>query len=233
MMIANLDQVTKLYPSASGNQDVIILDNISLSIQEKESIAITGPSGSGKSTLLNILGTLDEPSSGKITILGQKPDKLDPKALAYLRNQTIGFVFQLHHLLPQLNVRQNILLPLLPVKDIEKKKAAELRASHLLDRVGLTDHQFKYPSMLSVGECQRVAIVRALINSPVLLLADEPTGSLDSKNASQVIKLLHELQKEEGFAMVLVTHSDELAASVQQVFSLNSGQLIKQIDFKS
>jgi ABC-type lipoprotein export system ATPase subunit len=228
MMIANLDQVTKRYPSASGTQDVTILDNISLSIQEKESIAITGPSGSGKSTLLNILGTLDEPTSGNITILGQKPDKLNAKALAFLRNQTIGFVFQLHHLLPQLNVRQNILLPLLPIKDIEKKKAAEYRATYLLDRVGLTDHQFKFPSMLSVGECQRVAIVRALINSPVLLLADEPTGSLDSKNAAQVIKLLHELQKEDGFAMVLVTHSDEMAASVQQVYSLSSGQLVKQ-----
>ncbi len=226
MMILHLDQVTKKYPSAGESDAVTVLDHVSLTISERDSIAITGPSGSGKSTLLNILGTLDEPTSGNLTILGQQPGKLSSPALAFLRNQTIGFVFQLHHLIPQLTVRQNVLLPLLPVKDPEKKSRAELRASKLLERVGLTAHQSKLPSRLSVGECQRVALVRALINSPVLLLADEPTGSLDSSNARQVIHLLHDLQQEEGFAMVMVTHSDELAASASRVFRLSEGHLV-------
>ncbi|MBK7030485.1 MAG: ABC transporter ATP-binding protein [Bacteroidales bacterium] len=226
MIIAELQQVSKYYHISGSIPEHLILDRISLTIKEKEFIAITGPSGSGKSTLLNIMGTLDQPTSGTVKIKGMDPAQLHVNALAALRNQTIGFVFQLHYLLPQLTLLQNVLLPLLPVKDLSRRKKSEDKASYLVERVGLKEHLNKLPSQLSVGECQRASLVRALINEPDLLLADEPTGSLDAGNAELVAGLLVELQQEQGFSMVIVTHSNELAQIAGKIYTLNSGKLI-------
>ena len=224
-MLAELQNVSKLYGQQGSDVSNRILDQISLTIDEHESLAIVGPSGSGKSTLLNILGTLDYPSSGKVIINGTSMDVLDADQLAIIRNQFIGFVFQQHHLLPQLNLIENVLLPALPVKDRAKKKNATDRAFQLIERVGLKNQIHRRPVQLSVGECQRAAVVRALINQPRLLLADEPTGSLDAGNASQLGQLLAELNREQNLAVVVVTHSLEMASRMEKIYQLTSGKL--------
>jgi lipoprotein-releasing system ATP-binding protein len=225
-MLAELQQIAKYYDqpgSAVRNQ---VLSEISLQIDEKERIAIVGPSGSGKSTLLNILGTLDRPSSGKVMLNGDMIDQMPEIQLADLRNTLIGFVFQMHHLLPQLTLFENVILPVLPRKDKSTNKSAEQRALHLIERVGLKVHMDQYPSQLSVGECQRAAVVRALIKQPRLLLADEPTGSLDAASAEKLAILLTELNREENVAMVIVTHSMELAAKMDKIYQLREGRLV-------
>ncbi|MBL7138664.1 MAG: ABC transporter ATP-binding protein [Bacteroidales bacterium] len=219
-MLAELQQVSKHY-------DHPVLKEISLTIHRGDSIAIVGPSGSGKSTLLNILGTLDRPSSGRVILNGEAVELLDDNQLAWIRNRFIGFVFQRHYLLPQLTLLENILLPVLPEKDRSVVKVAEHRASRLLGRVGLIDRMTHLPGELSVGECQRAAVVRALINKPGLLLADEPTGSLDEEHASALGRLLTELNLEEEIGMVVVTHSMELARGMKEVYRLHSGRLEK------
>jgi len=224
-MIAELQHITKYYEqpgSANRNQ---VLEDISLKIAGNDSIAIVGPSGSGKSTLLNILGTLDKPSSGKVLLDGIFVDQMNENQLAVTRNRYVGFVFQLHHLLPQLTLLENVLLPLLPQKDKNYVKSASDRALCLADRVGLSGHLHKYPSQLSVGECQRTAVVRALINQPGLLLADEPTGSLDAANADQLATLLKDLNREQNTALVIVTHSIELAAKMDTIYHLRDRKL--------
>ena len=224
-MLAELQNVSKLYGQQGSDVSNRILDQISLTIDEHESLAIVGPSGSGKSTLLNILGTLEYPSSGRVIINGTSMDVLDADQLAIIRNQFIGFVFQQHHLLPQLTLIENVLLPALPVKDRAKKKNATDRAFQLLERVGLKSQIHRRPVQLSVGECQRAAVVRALINQPRLLLADEPTGSLDAGNASQLGQLLAELNREQNLAVVVVTHSLEMASRMEKIYQLTSGKL--------
>ncbi|MCK9421591.1 MAG: ABC transporter ATP-binding protein [Bacteroidales bacterium] len=208
-----------------------ILNDISISINNHDSIAITGPSGSGKTTLLNILGTLDRPTSGNVIIQGEQTCNLDEKQLAKLRNGQIGFVFQLHYLLPQLTLLENVLLPLLPEKDKMRKTVARDRAYHFLGKVGLKEQIHQRPVTLSVGECQRAAVVRALINEPKLLLADEPTGSLDSGNAAMLAALLTNLHHEMELSMVIVTHSMELALHMEKIYRLQAGKL-EQIDKK-
>jgi lipoprotein-releasing system ATP-binding protein len=224
-MIAALHNVFKQYDQPGSGESHVILRNLSLTIEEHDSIAITGPSGSGKSTLLNILGTLDAPSSGKVLLNNIPVDSLDEKHKAEMRNRFIGFVFQLHYLLPQLTLMQNVLLPVLPVKDAEYRKSAEQRARQLIERVGLNGQIHQRPHQMSVGECQRAALVRALINNPSLLLADEPTGSLDSENAARLGELLNDLHKESGLAMVVVTHSMEMASGMKKTYRLTSGAL--------
>jgi lipoprotein-releasing system ATP-binding protein len=224
-MIAELINICKIYKQPGTNIQNLVLDDITLSVSSNESLAITGPSGSGKSTLLNILGTLDHPTSGIIKLNGTVPDSQNTAALAELRNRYLGFVFQMHHLLPQLTLIENILLPTIPAKDISFKKDAHERALLLLERVGLQSHVYKKPYELSVGECQRAAVVRALINQPRLVLADEPTGSLDAVNADQLTGLLLELKKELQFSMVIVTHSLDLAGRMDKVYKLSSGKL--------
>ncbi|MCX6268781.1 MAG: ABC transporter ATP-binding protein [Bacteroidetes bacterium] len=224
-MLAELQNISKNYNQPGSDIHNIILNQISLQIAEKESLAIVGPSGSGKSTLLNILGTLDQPTSGKVILNGIPVNSLDEKKLATLRNQFIGFVFQLHHLLPQLTLIENILLPVLPVSDKVQQKMAIERAYTLIKRVGLTKQIHQRPLQLSVGECQRAAVVRALVNQPRLLLADEPTGSLDAKNAGQVGQLLAELNREQDLAVVVVTHSMDLAALMGKTYRLTSGKI--------
>ncbi len=211
-----LDRVTYAYGA------VPVLRGVSLALAEGESMAIVGPSGCGKSTLLHIIGSLDLPSTGTVRLDGEDFARLDERALAALRNRKIGFVFQLHHLLPQCSVLENVLVPLL-VSGVTP--AGYQRARRLLDRVGLSGRLGHRPAQLSGGECQRVAVVRALINRPRLLLADEPTGSLDRASAEALAALLAELNRDEGVALICATHSRQLAARLGRVLSLADGVL--------
>jgi ABC-type lipoprotein export system ATPase subunit len=228
--VAEIHDISKHYDQPGSTVPTIILNRLSLKINNGESIAIVGPSGSGKTTLLNILGILDLPDSGKILLGGTETTGLNAKKLADLRNRFIGFVFQMHYLLPQLTLLENVLLPVMPLNDQSKYRSAVERAHQLIQRVGLTGQANRRPSQLSLGECQRAAVVRALINQPRLLLADEPTGSLDSVNAGKLGDLLCELQRENNLAIVLVTHSPELASRMEKVYHLSEGNLhlIKQ-----
>lgn len=225
-MLAELQHITKFYEQAGSSVRNLVLQDISLQISHNERIAIVGPSGSGKSTLLNILGSLDYPSSGKVLLEGTAIDQMSENRLAEIRNTYLGFVFQMHHLLPQLTLLENVMLPLLPLKDKKNLKSASDHAIQLIERVGLSDHIHQYPSQLSVGECQRTAVVRALINKPKLLLADEPTGSLDAANAEKLAILLTELNIEQNVAMVIVTHSMELALKMDKIYQLREGKLV-------
>ena len=224
-MLAELIQISKYYHQSGTNNQNLVLDQISLSVRENESIAIVGPSGSGKSTLLNLLGTLDKPSSGKIILNGMDTGEMNDNQVAEIRSRFIGHVFQLHYLLPQLTLLENVLLPLLARRDKPDHQVMRTKALELIERVGLSDHIHQFPYSMSVGECQRAAVVRALINQPRLLLADEPTGSLDAENADQLGKLLVELNHERQSALVVVTHSFDLARLMQTKYSLSSGKL--------
>jgi len=226
-MIIELENINKSYQNNSSSSQIKVLGNISLKIISGDSIAIVGPSGCGKSTLLNILGTLDKPTSGIMMIDNEDISRFNDKKIAEIRNQKIGFVFQLHHLLPQLNLLENVLLPTLIIKDSKLKESAKSRVLELLKFVGLEDKIKQYPGQLSGGECQRTAVVRALINKPEIILADEPTGSLDQESAEQIGELLSKINKEQNVALVLVTHSLELANKMKVIYKLNNGKLIK------
>ena len=226
-MILDLRNINKSYPSPSGDGESEILKLLSLKVSIGESLAVVGPSGSGKSTLLNIIGTLDKPESGDIFFDGKNLTQLNEKELAKIRNKKIGFVFQLHHLLPQCTVMENVLIPTLTIKSGEEKQTLALRAEQLLQRVGLGKRLHHRPAQLSGGELQRAAVVRALINKPVLLLADEPTGSLDTKTSKGLGELLVELNKEEHVTLIVVTHSDNLAQQMGTIYALNEGKLEK------
>ncbi len=235
------------YPTPSG--PLVVLRDASLTLDAGDSAAVMGPSGSGKSTLLNILGTLDTPTAGRLTIGGCDPSTLPERELADFRNQRIGFIFQDHHLLPQLTALENVLLPTLAGP--RKRSAQALRpggaphprgaalklaarpadavahrAAQLLERVGLADRAQHHPAELSGGERQRVAIARALINRPALLLADEPTGNLDHSTAQQIADVLAEMHGEEKNVLVIVTHSDGLAQRTARRFVLTDGTLL-------
>ncbi|MHC4811675.1 MAG: ABC transporter ATP-binding protein [Planctomycetota bacterium] len=206
--------------------DVDVLRDIDLEIQAGESVAIVGPSGSGKSTLLNILGGLLPPSTGMVVFEGGDLAAMGADELAVFRNEKIGYVFQDHHLLPQCTALENVLVPTLVRTDAARRSAAVERARRLLDEVGLgarTDHR---PAQLSGGECQRVAVVRALINDPRLLLADEPTGSLDAEATEQIGQLLCKLNEAESVALLTVTHSEKLAERMGRRFELRDGTLV-------
>lgn len=222
-----LINISKYYEIPENNKPNYVLKDISLNVSNGESIAIVGPSGSGKSTLLNIIGALDRPSDGKVILDGKDFSLMDEKQLALIRNQEIGFIFQLHHLLPQCTVLENVLIPTLAFKDSRKSNPSEY-ARRLLDRVGLKDRLFYRPGQLSGGERQRVAVVRALINHPKLLLADEPTGSLDHQNALSLVQLLAEINKDESVTLIMVTHSLELASKMSTILELREGKLIKK-----
>jgi ABC-type lipoprotein export system ATPase subunit len=195
-------------------------------VQRGESLAIVGPSGSGKSTLLQIIGTLDQPTSGSVTLDGEELNRLDETQLAEVRNQLIGFVFQAHYLLPQCTVLENVLVPTLASDKSRHQDDSRRRAERLLQRVGLADRTAHRPGQLSGGERQRVAVVRALINQPKLLLADEPTGALDHASAQQLGQLLIELNQEEGVTLIVVTHARELAQRMSRVLMLLDGRLV-------
>lgn len=224
-VIAEIRHVTKTYERPGSRERQVVLDDISLTVSPGSTIAITGPSGSGKSTLLNILGILDKPGSGTVTIDGQDVGILDEAGRAGIRNRKIGFVFQMHHLLPQLTVFENVILPSLARTSEDEKRDIAARARTLLRRLEVDDLSDEVPSRLSVGECQRVALARGLVTRPSLLLADEPTGSLDAVNAAKLGLLLTGLNREEGLAIVVVTHSSDLAALMQTEYRLTGGKL--------
>jgi lipoprotein-releasing system ATP-binding protein len=216
--VANLH---KEYPTRGG--PLVVLRDISLEMNRGETLAVMGPSGSGKSTLLHILGTLDTPTSGTLTLEGDDPFALPEPRLAEFRNRRIGFVFQDHHLLPQCSVLENVLIPTLVDKSANADR--EKRAHELLQRVGLSGRLEHRPAELSGGERQRVAVARALINRPMLLLADEPTGNLDRRAAGAVGSLLLELSQQEEAILIVVTHSPELAGRFPRRVELVDGTL--------
>jgi lipoprotein-releasing system ATP-binding protein len=215
----NAIHLRKTYPTPA--EELVVLDDVSLQLERGQNAAIVGPSGCGKSTLLQILGVLDPPTSGTLTIDGVNPFELREKDQAKFRNDRIGFVFQDHHLLPQWNVLENTLLPTLAQGSPDA--AAVSRAKDLLERVGLKDRLTHLPSQLSGGERGRVAVARAMIRKPILLLADEPTGNLDEDNAEMISQLLLELPKEENTMLLIVTHSPVLASRMDMCFELKRG----------
>ncbi len=223
-----LIDVTKSYPSPAGGKGLSVLNNISLKVERAASLAIVGPSGSGKSTLLNIIGGLDRPDSGKVILDGQDVISACDAELAMMRNLKVGFVFQLHHLLPQLTVLENVLVPTLARKTKRTRKQNVDRAKMLLETVGLTDRSSHRPGELSGGQMQRVAVVRALINSPSILLADEPTGSLDKAATDNIADLLVELNQSEKVTLITVTHSPSLARRMDKVLRLSEGRLFQE-----
>ncbi|MCU0482681.1 MAG: ABC transporter ATP-binding protein [Chloroflexi bacterium] len=224
-MRLDLEHVAKDYPAPAGTGRVAVLRDVSLRVGAGESVAVVGPSGAGKSTLLNIAGALDRPSSGGVRVNGRDLAALSDDELARLRNREVGFVFQLHHLLPQCSALENCLLPTIAANGRGRGSDAPERARRLLDRVGLGTRLHHRPGELSGGECQRVAVARALVMGPALLLADEPTGSLDGGTARELADLLLELNREEGVALVVVTHSLELASRLDRTLALVGGRL--------
>ncbi len=222
-MLLEIKDVSKSYKSRYGRTIREVLTGASLAVGDGERIAITGPSGSGKTTLLNLAGTLDFPDKGEILFRGNSLSGIDTAGLAAFRNREVGFVFQFHHLLPQLTLWENVLIPALPLNG--NMKEVYKRAEELLRETGLWDIRHQKPGELSGGECQRTAVVRALINQPSLLLADEPTGSLDDRNATMLTKLLTTLSARENTAMVVVTHAGGVAAEMDKIYSLKEGRL--------
>jgi len=224
--LLKLENVSKSYLAAEGRAPVPVLRDVSLTIEAGESLSIIGPSGSGKSTLLNIIGTLDHADSGRVWLGDKELRAQDEQSLASIRNREIGFIFQAHHLLPHCTVWENVLVPTLAGKDAPS--GAERRAERLLERVGLGGRTSHRPGQLSGGERQRVAVVRALINQPKLLLADEPTGALDHVSAEELAKLLGELNREEHVTLIVVTHALDLARQMGRVFEIRNGQLVQR-----
>jgi ABC-type lipoprotein export system ATPase subunit len=228
-MLIELKNIEKKYEIPSGKERITVLKDLSLHVARGESIAVVGPSGSGKSTLLNIIGALDKPTSGLVTFAGKNLADLDDSELSKIRNKDIGFVFQLHHLLPQCTALENVLIPTIPLRAKKESEEVRNRAVQLLERVGLDKHMDYFPAQLSGGELQRVAVVRALINRPKLVLADEPTGSLDKESSDNLGQLLIQLNKEEAVTLIVVTHSIELARLMDKVFNLRNGKLEKSV----
>jgi putative ABC transport system ATP-binding protein len=224
--IVQTEALTKEYGDGTS---VRALDNLSVSIASGEFLAIEGPSGSGKSTLLNLIGTLDNPTSGHVVIDGIDTGTLKGDALADFRREKIGFVFQLFNLVPTLNALENVMLPLIPYRR-GLKFNLEGRARDLLKSMGLEDRLHHLPGQLSGGEQQRVAIARSLINSPRLILADEPTGNLDTKIGEEIVRLLRQLNEEQGLTVVLVTHDDAVASQADRIIRLQDGQLLEKVN---
>jgi lipoprotein-releasing system ATP-binding protein len=238
-MLLELNNVTKTYDAVDQAVPPAVLQGIDLHVQAGESLSIVGPSGSGKSTLMHIIGTLDTATSGSVKLDGVDLTTLNETQLASVRNEKIGFVFQLHHLLPQCSVLENVLVPTLaqpnnaPTAASSEEvngnmiESASDRAVRLLERVGLSHRLNHRPAQLSGGEQQRVAVVRALINQPQLLLADEPTGALDHETADQLAQLLIELNREEGVTLIVVTHAMQLARQMSRVMTIFQGRLVQ------
>ncbi len=227
--LLRVDHLVKRYEGAAGAPDLTILDDVSLSVERGESVAVVGPSGSGKSTLLNLIGTLDAPTSGEIRLGGERIDSLPPARCAALRRDRFGFIFQMHHLLPQCTALENVLIPTLAPGARGGDGAALKRAKDLLAEVGLADRLHHRPGQLSGGECQRVAVVRSLINQPDVILADEPTGSLDAASAQEVWSILARLSRERSAALLVVTHATALAAKMDRTLELRAGRLVEPV----
>lgn len=224
-MLLEVRDISKSYTSRYGRNIRDVLKGAALSVDRGEKVAISGPSGSGKTTLLNLIGALDFPEKGEIIYEGKPLSGMTDDQTALYRNRSIGFIFQFHHLLPQLTLWENIMIPVLP-GNADKAQAA-MRGEMLLRETGLWEIRDQKPSELSGGECQRTAVARALINNPSLILADEPTGSLDGRNASGLIDLLIKLNEKNKSGLIVVTHSREIASQMDRVYSLSDGILVE------
>lgn len=225
-MQIHVTDIHKSYCNALGTVERTVLNALNLDVEKGQKIALMGPSGSGKTTLLNLIGTLDSPDSGTIALNGKSLQSLREDALLELRRKSLGFVFQFHNLLPQCTLMENILLPTLASK--EKNPGVVAWAEELLAYMGLTEQRDQKPDELSGGECQRAAVARALINRPEILLADEPTGSLDAKNADLLLDLLLDINAKYGVTLILATHSERIAERMDRVYRMESGVLIEQ-----
>lgn len=223
MAMIKLTGINKIY--RTNEIETLALENVNLDVAKGEFVSIMGPSGCGKSTLLNIMGLLDAPSSGKIEINGTSVESMKDKELAAFRNKTLGFVFQSFHLINSLNVIDNVELPLLYRKMAAKERTR--LAKEVLDRVGLSHRMRHMPTQLSGGQCQRVAIARAIVGNPEIILADEPTGNLDSKMGAEVMELLHKLNKEDERTIVMVTHNEEQAKQTSRTIRFFDGRQVQ------
>lgn len=221
-IVLQAENLTKIYRSA--DKALTVLDNVSFSVEQGSSIAIIGPSGSGKTTLLGLCAGLDTATSGVVSLMNFKLNAIDEDDRAYLRNQFVGFVFQNFQLLSTLTALENVMVPL----ELRGEKNVAPKAKELLYRVGLSDRIHHYPSQLSGGEQQRVAMARAFITDPKILFADEPTGNLDEENAINLTELLFNLNKEQGTTLVLVTHNLELAQRTQRILRMKGGKLVEE-----
>ena len=222
MAMIKLTGINKIY--RTNEIETLALENVNLDVEKGEFVSIMGPSGCGKSTLLNIMGLLDAPSSGKIEINGTSVENMKDKELAAFRNKTLGFVFQSFHLINSLNVIDNVELPLL-YRKMPAKERTRL-AKEVLERVGLSHRMRHMPTQLSGGQCQRVGIARAIVGNPEIILADEPTGNLDSKMGAEVMELLHKLNKEDGRTIVMVTHNEEQAKQTSRTIRFFDGRQV-------
>lgn len=217
------ENLTKIYKSADN--DLVVLDHISFTIEQGNSISIIGPSGSGKTTLLGLCAGLDVPSSGTVSLMGFKLNVMSEDDRAYIRNQYVGFVFQNFQLLSTLTALENVMVPL----ELRGEKNVSPKAKEMLNRVGLGSRLHHYPSQLSGGEQQRVAMARAFITDPKILFADEPTGNLDEENAHHITDLLFGMNKDHGTTLVLVTHNHELAQKTQRILRMRGGKLVEDV----
>lgn len=222
-IVLQAENLTKIYRSA--DKDLVVLDQISFAVDQGNSISIIGPSGSGKTTLLGLCAGLDTPSSGTISLMGFKLNNMSEDDRAYIRNQYVGFVFQNFQLLSTLTALENVMVPL----ELRGERNVMNKAKELLHRVGLADRVHHYPSQLSGGEQQRVAMARAFITDPKILFADEPTGNLDEENATHITELLFGLNKEQGTTLVLVTHNLDLAQRTQRILRMKGGRLVQDV----
>ena len=223
MEIIRLKDVNKIY--RTKEIETLALENVNLEIQKGEFVSIMGPSGCGKSTLLNIIGLLDKPTSGTVSIMDDKTGQMNDSQLSSFRNHNIGFVFQSFHLIPSLNVSENVALPLIYRTGLSNKERTH-KIEEVLTRLGLSHRLRHFPGQLSGGQCQRVAIARAIIGDPKIVLADEPTGNLDSKMGQEVMDILHRLNKEDGRTIVMVTHNEQQARETDRIIRFFDGRQV-------
>lgn len=224
MAIIKLEGIEKVYRTA--DIETVALENVNISIEKGEFVSIMGPSGCGKSTLLNIIGLLDKPTKGKVLINSRNMTGLTDRELSRFRNENLGFIFQSFHLIPSLNVMQNVALPL-SYRSGEKGSERRRRVKDVLERLGLGNRLNHLPSQLSGGQCQRVAIARAIAGNPEIILADEPTGNLDSHMGAEVMELLHKLNREDGRTIIMVTHNEEQSRQTDRIIRFFDGRQIQ------
>lgn len=224
MAIIRLENVDKVY--RTDEIETLALENVNIEIDKGEFVSVMGPSGCGKSTLLNIIGLLDSPSKGEVTVMNEQTAAMNDARLSAFRNRNIGFVFQSFHLIPSLNVLDNVTLPLAYRHGVGIEEC-ERRAREVLERLGLSHRLKHFPGQLSGGQCQRVAIARAIIGDPEIVLADEPTGNLDSRMGQEVMDILHRLNREDGRSIVMVTHNENQARTTDRIIRFFDGRQIK------
>lgn len=224
MAIIKLEGVDKVY--RTKEIETTALENVNIEIEKGEFVSIMGPSGCGKSTLLNIIGLLDNPTKGKVELMGKDLESAGDKTLSSFRNHNIGFVFQSFHLIPTLNVADNVALPLIYRNDVSSSERHR-RVREVLERLGMSHRMRHLPNQLSGGQCQRVAIARAIVGDPEIILADEPTGNLDSKMGAEVMGLLHELNKRDGRTIVMVTHNESQARDTDRIIRFFDGRQVE------